>query len=345
MLDRLTETLRKMGKSKDEVQHWKDRASQFHRRILSRHVVSQMFERRLATVAARAAIPGLAAREAAFRAASPAYAAALAEGPASFGSHVHRMTVQGLQWWMPIVQPGPEGPSADWIKKQRFPFLALTQTREVGIGGIMLDLGANTGRMSIPRVVLGDVVAAYCAEPDPLNYACLVGNIVDNGLAGMLMPDRVAIGDREGTVTLSRGKYSGGHRVLADGVADAKGAREPIEVPCVTVDAWMRRLGVDPDAVTFVKVDVQGFETRVLRGAANLLARRHVAWQLEVEPQLLLVAGSSAAELFAMLQQHFTSFIDLRRDRTGARDRPIAEIAEALGYLGTVDNKTDVLVF
>ena len=47
-------------------------------------------------------------------AASPASAA----GPASFGNHVHRMTVQGLQWWMPIVKPRPEGPTPEWIRKQ-----------------------------------------------------------------------------------------------------------------------------------------------------------------------------------------------------------------------------------
>ena len=33
----------------------------------------------------------------------------------------------------------------------------------------MLDLGANVGRMSVPRVVLGDAMVAYCAEPDPVS--------------------------------------------------------------------------------------------------------------------------------------------------------------------------------
>lgn len=256
------------------------------------------------------------------------------------------MTVEGLSWWMPMVKPRDEGPSKDWLRKQRFPYRVVIQTRELGIGGIMLDLGANTGRMSISRVVLGDVVAAYCAEPDPLNYACLVGNVVDNRLNGLVLPDHVAISDHDGTVTLLRGNYSGGHRVAPRNQTTVKPRDEQIEVPCVTVDSWLRRLDVNPDTVTLVKADVQGFETKALRGAAGLLARGNAAWQLEIEPKLVQMAGSSLAELNGMLKQHFTRFIDLNRRLSGPRDRPIGEIDDALAYLEmTEGNKTDVVAF
>ena len=328
------------------AKQWKETAGRFHRRILSGDVLHQALATRASTLRARASIPGPAEREATLRSVSPAYVNALTSGPATLGNHVHRMTVDGLNWWMPIVRPTPEGPTEDWLRKQRFSYGALTQTRELAVGGIMLDLGANTGRMSIPRVVLGDVVAAYCAEPDPLNYACLVGNMADNGLNGLLLPDHVAVSDRDGTVTLSRGKYSGGHRVLTENSAAVQTRWEQVEVPCVTVDSWLHRLNVDPDAVTFVKVDVQGFEMRVLQGASGLLARRYVVWQLEVDPQLLTFAGSSLGELCEKLKQHFTRFIDLNGELTGPRACPIAEITDALGYLGAnEDSKTDVLVF
>ena len=253
------------------------------------------------------------------------------------------MRVFGLNWWMPVIDPRPGGPSAAWIAKQRFPYRALTQTRELAIGGVMLDIGANIGRMSVSRVVMGDVVAAYCAEPDPLNYACLVGNIVDNDLTGLLLPDRLAIADRDGTATLRRRSASGGHSVVADDsvVSDApRGSSHPssedgefIEVPCLTLDTWMARLRVDPDAVTFVKVDVQGFEMRVLQGASGLLAKRHCAWQLELDPALLSAAGTSLAEVCAKVQQHFTHFIDLNGALTGARQRVISELPQGLAYM------------
>ena len=334
---------------------WKQKAGQKSRRVLNTHVLRQIFELRVPTLPARAAIPPREQREAILCEVSSAYVAAVNEGPAVWGHHVHPMRVRGLNWWMPVVRPQPEGPAERWIEKQRFPYRALTQTRELAIGGIMLDIGANVGRMSIPRVVLGDVVAAYCAEPDPLNYACLVGNIVDNGLQGLLLPDRLAIADRGGSAVLRRSDVSGSHRVLTDdrSVPDApRGTSGPssengkfVEVPCLTLDTWLARLRVDPDAVTFVKVDVQGYEMRVLQGASALLAKRHVAWQLELEPALLTAAGTSLADVCAKVRQHFTHFIDLNGDLTGPRQRAIGELPHSLAYLAGSREKTDILFY
>jgi FkbM family methyltransferase len=360
--DRQLERLRReVAEFRRAAESWKkkageqeQKASQKSRRVLSADVLQQILPLRAQTLAARAAIPSRAAREAVLRAESPAYAAAAARGPARWGEFVHPMRVDGLAWWMPVVKPGRPRPEA-WIEKQRFPYRILTQTRELSVGGIMLDLGGNIGLTSIPRVILGDVVAAYCAEPDPLNYACLVGNVVDNGLQGMVMPDWLAVGDRDGTVVLSRGRAAGSHHVLA-GDAPADGVRvgpidpplrdgERVEVPCLTVDSWIARLRIDPDAITFVKVDVQGFELRVLRGASVLLAKRHVAWQLEMAPRTLEEAGTSVGDVCAALQQHFTHFIDLNRAIDGARHRPIAALTGALDYLTGAESKTDVLVY
>ena len=46
-----------------------------------------------------------------------------------------------------------------------FPYRVILQTREVGLGGLMLDIGANTGRMAVPRAILGDVTAVIAPSP------------------------------------------------------------------------------------------------------------------------------------------------------------------------------------
>jgi FkbM family methyltransferase len=342
-----------VGTWKRNTDVWKQRAGQKSRRVLNTHVLRQVFDSRVRTVHARTSIPSRGQREATLREVSPAYVAAVADAPAVWGESAYRMRIGNLHWWMPVLRPRPEGPSAARLAKQRFPYRALTQTRELTLGGVMLDIGANLGRMSISRVVMGDVVAAYCAEPDPLNYACLVGNIVENDLQGLLLPDRLAIADRDGKAILRRGRASGGHRVLrddgtvADSPRDSEGAPSDadfVEVACLTVDTWMSRLRVDPDAVTFVKVDVQGSEMRVLQGASSLLARRHAAWQLELDPALLKVAGTSIADVCAKAQHHFTHFIDLNGALTGRRYREIADLAEGLAYLGKGE-RTDVVLY
>lgn len=333
--------------TRDEV-HWKrkatelrERADRLHRSVLDKDVLQRTLPLRARTAASRSARPEVRERERLFREVSPAYVGQLDD--TSSDGRLYRLTVDGLTWWVPLAGPAAPDLVDSAIAHQDFPYRAITQTREVAIGGAMIDVGANVGRMSIPRVILGDVDLAYCAEPDPLNYACLARNVRDNNLAGLVLPDRVAVGSETGMVRFERGKSAGGHRVVDAGHV---GRRETITVPMVTLDAWCDRVGIDLDRAVFVKVDVQGLEARVLTGAARVLARRHIAWQIEVDPYCLERAGAGVAELVALLQRHFTHFIDLSRHGTGERVRPVVELPDALAYVCEAEGgRTDVLAF
>jgi len=317
----------------------RERADRLHRSVLDKDVLQRLLPLRAPTRARRSALPYVRERERRFREVSPAYAEQIDDDTPP-GDGLHRITVDGLTWWVPLVRPDDPLLVGRAIAHQDFPYRVITQTREAAIGGAMIDLGANVGRMCVPRVILGDVDVAYCAEPDPLNYACLVRNIRDNHLRGLVLPDRVAVGGETGTARFERANTAGGHRVVEAGDAGGPGT---ITVPVVTLDDWVERVGIDLDHVVFVKVDVQGFEVRVLSGAPRVLARRHIAWQIEVDP---CAGGTHVADLFALLQRHFTHVIDLGREGTGDRVRPVAELTEALGYIsGPPARRTDILVF
>lgn len=280
-------------------------------------------------------------REERLLAASPAYAAAVAAAAAPTPG-LERTALEGLAWWVPTDSRMPQ--RMDRAARQGLPLRAILQTRELAIGGVMLDLGANIGRTSIPRVILGDVRAVYAAEPDPGNYACLVRNVVEHRLQGFVLPDQIAVGATRGEVHLRRSKYIGGHRVL-QGPDAAAATGDVIPVAMWPVDAWIEHLGIEPGAVTFVKVDVQGSEVGVLRGAQSLLAQPQVVWLMEVDPSLLKSAGTSTNELLGLLQQHFTHFIDIGTTDPGDRVQTTATLGESLGYLGPDHGKTDLLLF
>jgi FkbM family methyltransferase len=309
------------------------------RRVLSPAIVHDLLPTRISTLRARATRADAGACEARLAQVSSAYRDALASVSGA-AKNLIRTDVQGVTWWVPAPRSLSRAARERFVAKQRFPYRTITQTREFSVGHILLDIGANNGRMSIPRVILGDIAQAYCAEPDPLNYAALVRNVVDNGLSGLVLPDNVAIGATNGTAKLQHAKYPGGHHLVHDAATN-----NAVNVACWRLDDWCEQLSIDPNLVAYVKVDTQGWEVQVLRGAPKLLGYRHIPWQLEVTPEMLAAAGDSAAELFRICAERFSHFVDLGKDVDGPRFRPVVELEEALAYLGGPMPHTDIILF
>ena len=281
------------------------------------------------------------AREAAFAERSASYREALAH-PDSMPAAHEKVRIAGLTWWMPAQAGESEGIAQRLAGRRRLPLREILETRELAVGRVMIDIGANVGTTSIPRALLGDFTCVYAIEPDPANYACLVRNIVSNGVRGLVLPDRVAIGDSNGEMTL-RSMKSGTHHLVTR-AADIR-EDERVTVPCLTLDTWVERMGIDLSDVAFVKSDTQGWDARVLAGAARVLARKHIAWQIEFSPRMLERSGRSMDEVYQLLERHFTHFIDLRSE-AGARVRRTTELRDALAYVGTTERRyTNVLLY
>ncbi|MDA1185869.1 MAG: FkbM family methyltransferase [Acidobacteria bacterium] len=340
-IDKL-ETTSKAFRIKTKAEHEKMKRvlGARRRRILSPAIVRALLPLRARTLQARAAAADAPREDARLQERAPDYGQALVAADEQ-NPELVKAAVQGLVWWVPVQSSITGAARERFIAKQlRFPYRNITQTREFSQGLVMLDIGANTGRMSIPRVILGDVVRAYCAEPDPLNYAALVRNVVDNGLRGLVLPDLAAIGSVSGRARLQHAKYAGGHRLVPDS-ADLPG----IDVASWRLDDWVARMSIDPLHVAYVKVDTQGWEAHVLRGAPDLLAHQHITWQLEVSPAMLDAAGTPPPELFGICQERFSHFVDLDKRVGEPRARPTVELEQTLSYLDGTDGQTDILLF
>lgn len=138
-------------------------------------------------------------------------------------------------------------------------------------GDTAADVGANVG---IYTLFLAKCVGAggrvHACEPDPANLVLLKRQVERNQLSQVQLVE-AAVGDRVGVARFAAGQDTVGHLATGPGPGT-------IEVPLTTLDA------VYPEAgPVFVKVDVEGFELDVVRGAQRLMARgRPLAWQLEL---------------------------------------------------------------
>ena len=281
-----------------------------------------------------------ATRDEAFRGRSVAYASeiASAKSPASGADFpIRSVNIEGLTWHVPVLPSPGDGLAERILEESWLPLRRILATRDIALGTAMLDIGANIGTTSIPRVILGDFQYIYAAEPDPANYHCLVRNVAVNGLRGFVLPDRIAMGATDGTVTLHRKQGIGQHRLAA-----APQSSNDVQVPIATLDRWIDTIGVDVQALAFVKIDTQGSELHVLQGGSRLLACPHIAWQIEFSPALLRRTKSSATELIGLLERQFQWFINLDVHAT-PRSRPTSALRDALASLG--DRFTDLVLY
>jgi FkbM family methyltransferase len=136
-------------------------------------------------------------------------------------------------------------------------------------GDVALDVGANIGWYSLilqRQAAPGAEVFAF--EPEPANFTLLQRN-VENNAALCVRPLRLAVGDREGRARLHL--YSAGNRGRHSLLPLHAGST--IEVEVTTLDGFWERHGLGDRVPRFVKIDVEGAEPVVLRGARRVLAR------------------------------------------------------------------------
>ena len=167
---------------------------------------------------------------------------------------------------------------------------------------VAVDVGAHVGAWTMLFASLvgpsGHVIAC---EPYPPSAARARSMIEAAGIAGRVHLIETAIGDRVGTATL----YAAGDSMLRSLVASAT-ATGASDVALATLDSLaIARADV-------IKIDTEGSELAVLRGARALLARCDPSLIVELHPDELRAQGSAPAEVHAELRaQGFTVF-DLR---------------------------------
>ena len=161
--------------------------------------------------------------------------------------------------------------------------------------GVFVDVGAHVGLHTLAlaaHVAEGGAVVAF--EPHPLNHRLLVHNLEQNHLRHVVA-ENLGLADAAATLTGTSRPGVGNWSLASHG-------EYRFEVKLVRLDDYWRDHPLP--RLDLMKIDVEGAEVRMLRGARKTIERFHPLIVFEVCPSWLTKMQTSPAELFAELTNH-----------------------------------------
>ena len=161
-----------------------------------------------------------------------------------------------------------------------------------------LDVGANIGVTAQMLRMINPKTKIVCFEPSPKAYFYLQ----KNSDSEMILLNTAA-GNQTGTADFFEADFLAGSSInlLVDGV---RNTRETVAVPINTIDQLVSELPVEN--VGLIKVDVEGFELDVLRGAENTIKTSNPVFVCEFNSYALAANGKISP--FSFLEHIFSIY-------------------------------------
>lgn len=159
---------------------------------------------------------------------------------------------------------------------------------------IFVDVGAHIGYYSdIASEIIKDGWI-YAFEPWPENFKLLKKNVKKKFPSTLLSFCNAAVGSEGKTDFMYECKTNTGDHQAYESKIDK---RESIETKFLRLDSALSTNKID-----FLKIDTQGFEVEVLKGAKELIENSpDINILLEYSPHHLKLAGNSPGELIGLL--------------------------------------------
>jgi FkbM family methyltransferase len=179
-------------------------------------------------------------------------------------------------------------------------------------GAVVMDVGANIGAHTLPlALAVGAAGRVVAVEPTAAAFERLARNIALNPEIGSrIVPVRAALGAQGGTLASSY--YSAWPLHGADSLHPVHlgQPQATTEAGFFTLDDLVASLSLP--AVAAIKIDVDGGELAVLRGAVGVIERHKPIVLFEVCPYLLTDPANSAAELLTFFTSRGYELLDER---------------------------------
>ncbi len=168
-------------------------------------------------------------------------------------------------------------------------------------GMVMVDVGANDGFFAVVAARrVGASGKVYAFEPSEREFARLEANAALNRLDN-LRPVKRAVADTAGKAVLRICEYGHeGQNTLGDFVHQVSGAGTQAVELC-SLDCYFASENLS--RLDFIKIDAEGAEEKVLRGARGLIEKFQPVILLELLDAALRKQGSSAETVLKLLAE------------------------------------------
>jgi len=166
-----------------------------------------------------------------------------------------------------------QGDFTSYVKKNGLPNVALIKWCEQYVKDkCFIDIGAHIGSYSL---LLGpSSVRTYAFEPHRQSYHLLAGNIALNGLVSKIYAYNSALGDSDGR-----------REIYVPNIDGVKATMKPIESCAVERTTIYKLDDLKLINIGLIKIDTNGTELAVLRGAVNTLKENKSHILLHCDPE------------------------------------------------------------
>jgi FkbM family methyltransferase len=174
--------------------------------------------------------------------------------------------------------------------------------RLVRPGMVVFDIGANVGAHALPLAKMVGVEGhVYMFEPTQWAFAKLQHNLSLNPELKHVTLENMALSDHDATEE----SYSIRSQWSVEG---EKGVLEEGNIEFATLDSYCNDHGIE--GVDFIKLDVDGFETKILRGGQAMLDRMRPILLVEMSDYWQRQGGESARAMIDILDQAGYRYLD-----------------------------------
>lgn len=180
----------------------------------------------------------------------------------------------------------------DWLHFQYYdsyePMTTKIISKLIKDGDVVVDVGANIGYYTLlfSRLV-GKNGVVYAFEPGPTNFEFLEKNIELNGYKN-IVAEKKAVSDTAGIIKLYMHETNPGGHTIKNAYENLKS----IDVESITLQNYF-----SDKKICFIKVDVEGAEDLVLKGAGRIIDG-NVGIVMEFNTDIMLANNTDFRKLF-----------------------------------------------